>query len=40
MRPRWKSRPKGLEYFNGHSPNGQFYRDKVDYFGIGAHLYY
>jgi len=29
-----------LEYFNGHSPNGQFYRDKVDYFGLGAHMYY
>ena len=27
-----------LEYFNGHSPNGQFYRDRVNYFGIGAHL--
>jgi hypothetical protein len=28
-----------LEYFNGHSPNGQFYRDRINYFGIGAHLY-
>jgi hypothetical protein len=28
-----------LEYFNGHSPNGQFYRDKVEYVGIGLHFY-
>ena len=27
-----------LEYFRGHSPNGQFYRDKIDYIGIGAHF--
>ncbi len=27
-----------LEYFRGHSPNGQFYRDKIDYLGIGAHF--
>ncbi|MBI1736446.1 MAG: DUF1207 domain-containing protein [Candidatus Rokubacteria bacterium] len=27
-----------LEYFRGHSPNGQFYRSKVDYFGLGAHF--
>jgi hypothetical protein len=29
-----------LEYFNGHSPNGQFFKDKIEYFGIAAHLYY
>jgi hypothetical protein len=28
-----------LEYFNGYSPNGQFYRDKIEYVGIGLHLY-
>jgi hypothetical protein len=28
-----------LEYFNGHSPNGQFYRDKIEYLGLGIHLY-
>jgi hypothetical protein len=28
-----------VEYFNGYSPNGQFYRDKVEYIGIGVHLY-
>jgi len=28
-----------LEYFNGHSPNGQFYRDKIEYLGVGLHLY-
>jgi len=29
-----------LEYFNGHSPNGQFYRDKVQYLGIGTHFHF
>jgi hypothetical protein len=29
-----------LEYFRGHSPNGQFYRDRVDYFGLGAHFHF
>jgi hypothetical protein len=29
-----------LEYFNGRSPNGQFYRRKVDYIGIGAHFHF
>ena len=28
-----------LEYFNGYSPNGQFYRDKIEYIGLGVHLY-
>jgi hypothetical protein len=28
-----------LEYFNGYSPNGQFYRDKIEYVGIGVHFY-
>jgi hypothetical protein len=28
-----------LEYFNGYSPNGQFYRDKVEFVGLGLHLY-
>ena len=27
------------EYFNGYSPNGQFYRDKVEYIGLGLHFY-
>jgi hypothetical protein len=27
-----------LEYFNGHSPHGQFYRREVEYFGVGAHF--
>jgi hypothetical protein len=25
-----------LEYFSDHSPNGQFYKDKVQYFGLGT----
>ena len=28
-----------FEYFNGHSPNGQFYREKIEYFGVGLHFY-
>jgi len=28
-----------LEYFTGHSPNGQFFRQTIDYIGIGLHLY-
>jgi hypothetical protein len=29
-----------LEYFHGNSPNGQFFRKEIEYFGIGAHFYY
>jgi hypothetical protein len=29
-----------LEYFNGYSPNGQFYTDRVQYLGIGAHFHF
>ena len=29
-----------LEYFSGHSPNGQFYKHKVDYLGLGAHFHF
>ncbi len=28
-----------VEYFNGYSPNGQFYREKVEYLGVGIHFY-
>lgn len=27
-----------LEYYNGHSPNGQFYDRVIEYWGIGAHM--
>ena len=27
-----------LEYFRGHSPNGQFYKEKLDYIGLGVHF--
>jgi hypothetical protein len=27
-----------LEYFRGHSPNGQFYKEKIDYVGLGLHF--
>ena len=29
-----------LEYFRGRSPNGQFYRDKVEYLGLGVHFHF
>ena len=29
-----------LEYFSGHSPNGQFYKDKIQYIGIGTHFHF
>jgi hypothetical protein len=29
-----------LEYFRGRSPNGQFYREKVDYLGLGVHFHF
>jgi hypothetical protein len=30
----------GLEWFRGQSPNGQFYGRKVEWFGVGAYLYF
>lgn len=29
-----------IEYFNGHSPTGQFYKEKAEYLGIGAHYHF
>ncbi|HSD51757.1 MAG TPA: DUF1207 domain-containing protein [Candidatus Methylomirabilis sp.] len=29
-----------FEYFSGNSPNGQFYRSRVEYFGVGLHLFF
>jgi hypothetical protein len=29
-----------LEYFRGRSPNGQFYKDKIEYFGLGVHFHF
>jgi len=29
-----------LEYFHGHSPNGQFYKDRIDYLGLGVHFHF
>ena len=26
------------EYFQGHSPNGQFYKDTIEYYGFGLHF--
>jgi len=28
-----------LEYYNGKSPNGQFYEDSIEFLGIGVHLF-
>jgi hypothetical protein len=29
-----------LEYYDGHSPNGQFYTDRVRFLGVGLHFYF
>jgi hypothetical protein len=29
-----------VEYYNGFSPSGQFYNDKVEYVGVGAHYHF
>ncbi len=29
-----------IEYFRGRSPNGQFYTDKIEYLGLGAHFHF
>jgi hypothetical protein len=29
-----------LEYYRGYNPNGQFYRERADYFGVGLHAYF
>lgn len=29
-----------LEYYNGHSPNGQFFDRKIEYIGPGIHLHF
>lgn len=28
------------EYYNGFTPSGQFYKDKVEYIGVGAHYHF
>lgn len=28
------------EYYDGFSPSGQFYKEKVEYFGLGAHFHF
>jgi hypothetical protein len=27
-----------VHYFNGYSPDGQFYKQKIEYIGLGVHL--
>jgi len=29
-----------FEYYNGKSPNGQFFEQSIEYFGIGLHFFY
>jgi hypothetical protein len=29
-----------LEYYNGKSPNGQFFEQGIEYFGVGLHFFY
>jgi hypothetical protein len=29
-----------VEYFYGNSPDGQFYKNRVDYIGLGAHFHF
>jgi hypothetical protein len=29
-----------VEYYNGYSPSGQFYKNKVEYVGLGAHYHF
>jgi hypothetical protein len=29
-----------IEYFRGRSPSGQFYRDKIEYIGLGVHFHF
>ena len=29
-----------FEYYNGKSPNGQFYESNIEYFGLGLHFFY
>ncbi len=29
-----------LEHFKGRSPNGQFYKEKIEYIGLGAHFHF
>jgi hypothetical protein len=28
-----------FEYYNGKSPNGQFYERNIEYFGLGLHFF-
>jgi hypothetical protein len=29
-----------VEYFHGNSPDGQFYKRRIDYLGLGAHFHF
>jgi hypothetical protein len=37
----WSRRMQILfEYYNGRSPNGQFYENGIEYYGLGLHFFY
>jgi uncharacterized protein DUF1207 len=29
-----------LEWYQGHSPNGQFFRQRIEYLGLGVHFHF
>jgi hypothetical protein len=29
-----------LEYYHGHSPHGQFFDRRIEYWGVGIHFHY
>jgi hypothetical protein len=29
-----------FEYYRGHSPNGQFFDDRLEWFGLGVHFHF
>jgi hypothetical protein len=29
-----------LEYYRGYNPNGQFYHERIETFGLGLHVYF
>jgi hypothetical protein len=29
-----------IEWYQGHSPNGQFFRQRIEYLGLGVHFHF
>ena len=36
----WNDLQVTLQYFNGYSPNGQFYDRRIEYLSLGSHFYF